>query len=59
MSESGIHDENDIRELKKLGIQAVLVGSALMSSDNLFKKTKELVEACNGPSLESRLEGYS
>lgn len=45
VSESGIHHGSDIRSLKGLGIQAVLVGSALMASDALAEKTKELVDA--------------
>jgi indole-3-glycerol phosphate synthase len=45
VSESGIHDGKDIRMLRGLGIRAVLVGSALMASDALEEKTKELVTA--------------
>jgi indole-3-glycerol phosphate synthase len=43
--ESGIHKGKDIRMLRGLGIRAVLVGSALMASDSLGKKTKELMTA--------------
>jgi indole-3-glycerol phosphate synthase len=45
VSESGINNQEDIRALKGAGINAVLIGSALMKSDNLVKKTKEMVEA--------------
>jgi indole-3-glycerol phosphate synthase len=45
VSESGIRSGNDIRLLTASGIRAVLVGSALMKSDNLIDKTKELVRA--------------
>lgn len=49
VSESGIHGGKDIRLLKGLGIGAVLVGSALMASDRLGEKAKELVAADNAP----------
>ncbi len=45
VSESGISTEADIRLLKKTGVDAVLVGTALMKSGNPEEKTKELVEA--------------
>ena len=45
VSESGISKGEDIRSLKGRGIQAVLVGSALMRSDDIAGKTKELVDA--------------
>jgi indole-3-glycerol phosphate synthase len=45
VSESGISSVNDIRLLKKCGVNAVLVGSSLMKSDNIMLKTQELVSA--------------
>lgn len=45
VSESGIQNEADIRFLKSTPIQAVLVGSALMGSDDPAGKTAELVKA--------------
>jgi indole-3-glycerol phosphate synthase len=45
VSESGISEKEDIRALQTTGIQAVLVGSALMRSKDLAKKTKEIVIA--------------
>jgi indole-3-glycerol phosphate synthase len=45
VSESGIRDKEDIRLLRKAGVQAVLVGTTLMKSENLIEKTKELVQA--------------
>ena len=45
VSESGISKADHIRALKGLGIQAVLVGSALMKSDDIAGKTRELVSA--------------
>ncbi len=45
VSESGIAGEEDVIALKTTGIQAVLVGSALMRSQDLALKTKEIVSA--------------
>jgi indole-3-glycerol phosphate synthase len=45
VSESGINDGEDIRLLKGTGINAVLMGTALMKSDDLSAKTREMVEA--------------
>ncbi len=45
VSESGIDNGDDIRALKGTGVNAVLIGSTLMKSDDLLKKTKEMVEA--------------
>jgi len=45
VGESGISSGEDIRGLKGNGINAVLVGSALMSSGNPELKVKELIEA--------------
>jgi indole-3-glycerol phosphate synthase len=45
VSESGITCGDDIRNLRGKGINAVLVGSALMSSGDPRAKVKELVEA--------------
>lgn len=45
VSESGIQNGGDILSLKGTGIHAVLVGSALMKSNDLGGKTAELVNA--------------
>lgn len=45
VSESGISNKEDIDGLKGNNINAVLVGSALMSCENPGEKIKELVEA--------------
>ena len=45
VSESGISKGEDIQSLKATGIQAILVGSALMRSDDIAGKTRELVDA--------------
>ncbi|MBN2062447.1 MAG: indole-3-glycerol phosphate synthase TrpC [Deltaproteobacteria bacterium] len=46
--ESGIENGTDIEPLKKIGIDAVLVGSALMKSSDPAKKAEELVKAGRG-----------
>jgi len=45
VSESGIRSAEDIRKLKPLGIQAVLVGTSLMDSKDIVSKTRSLVQA--------------
>ena len=45
VSESGIHSKADIHSLKDTRVQAVLVGSALMQSDDPKRKTAEIVKA--------------
>ncbi|UCF93549.1 MAG: indole-3-glycerol phosphate synthase TrpC [Desulfobacterales bacterium] len=45
VSESGIEAGGDIRSLKGTGIHAVLVGSALMRSDDPARKVGEIVSA--------------
>lgn len=45
VSESGVAKPDDVRFLRKCGAQAFLVGSTLMSSENIEKKVKELVLA--------------
>jgi indole-3-glycerol phosphate synthase len=45
VGESGIHSPEDIESLKGSRINAVLIGSSLMSSDDLESKTREMVEA--------------
>lgn len=43
VSESGIHDYKDMVKLENSGVDAVLVGEALMKSKNVGKKIKELL----------------
>jgi indole-3-glycerol phosphate synthase len=45
VSESGIRNGKDIQLLKRSGVQAVLVGTSIMKSDDLAEKTRELVDA--------------
>jgi len=43
VSESGIKDRNDIEKLKKLNVDAVLIGGSLMSAPDMAAKLKELL----------------
>jgi indole-3-glycerol phosphate synthase len=44
VSESGIHSKTDIARLQKLGVNAVLIGEALMSAPDIPAKIKELLD---------------
>ena len=43
VSESGIHNKSDISLLRHIGINAILVGEALVTSNNVSVKLKELL----------------
>ncbi len=43
VSESGINNRDDIEKLKKWGVDAVLIGEALMSATSIATKMKELL----------------
>lgn len=45
ISESGMNSSEDVRRIVQAGADAVLIGSALMESDSVFKKTKEFVQS--------------
>jgi indole-3-glycerol phosphate synthase len=45
ISESGINTQADIRFLRESGARAFLIGSAIMSTDNIEQKVKEFVNA--------------
>ena len=45
VSESGISDKEDIQLLERSGIQSVLVGTSLMESKDMARKTRELVDS--------------
>jgi indole-3-glycerol phosphate synthase len=45
VGESGIHDKKDMVGLKDSRVNAVLIGSSLMGSDDIDIKTREMVEA--------------
>jgi len=44
VSESGIHDKDDMRKMKECRVDAVLVGEALVTADDIPAKMKELLE---------------
>ena len=48
ISESGIASKGDIQRLNGTGVNAVLVGTSLMKSNNLVAKTRELADAGRG-----------
>jgi indole-3-glycerol phosphate synthase len=43
ISESGIKDCNDVRKLKEWGVNAALIGEALLTANNISSKMKELL----------------
>jgi len=43
VSESGIQGRNDIQKLRGWGVDAVLIGEALVSADNVAQKMRELI----------------
>jgi indole-3-glycerol phosphate synthase len=45
VGESGIENEEDVRKLKGTGVNAMLVGSALMKSNDIAIKTTAIVQA--------------
>ena len=46
ISESGIKNSDDVRDIKRCGLNGILVGEALMKSDNIAKTLKEFKDAC-------------
>ena len=45
ISESGMNSPEDVSRVIQAGADAVLIGSALMESDSVFKKTSEFVQS--------------
>ena len=43
VSESGVTDRSDMEKLKKWGVDAVLIGEALMSAPDIAARMKELL----------------
>jgi len=43
VSESGIKDRNDVENMRKWGVDAVLIGESLMSAPNIAAKMEELL----------------
>jgi indole-3-glycerol phosphate synthase len=46
VSESGISSKEEIRLLRRSGIQAALVGTSIMKSEEMTAKLRELADAC-------------
>ena len=44
VSESGINNRDDIKKLKEWGVNAVLVGEALVTASNILTKIEELLQ---------------
>jgi indole-3-glycerol phosphate synthase len=47
ISESGISKSDEISKLKSIGVDAFLVGTSIMESENVIEKIKELCHAQN------------
>lgn len=47
ISESGIHDTSDVIKVINAGADGILVGTSIIKSNDIYGKTKELVEALN------------
>ncbi len=47
ISESGMNNPGDVRRVIQAGVDAVLIGSALMESASVFDKTKEFVQSAS------------
>jgi indole-3-glycerol phosphate synthase len=45
ISESGIDSQEDVKQLINSGADALLIGSSIIKSDDIYSKTKELVES--------------
>jgi indole-3-glycerol phosphate synthase len=45
VSESGIFNKEDIQLLRRSGVRAILVGTSLMESKDMARKTRELVDS--------------
>ena len=43
ISESGIRDSNDVKKLKEWGVNAALIGEALLTTSKISSKMKELL----------------
>ena len=55
VSESGIHGPDDLRDLSAYGVNAVLVGESIVTSDDVAQKVRELASAVvPAPSRHSR-----
>jgi indole-3-glycerol phosphate synthase len=50
ISESGIHNANDVRRLKAAGLQGILVGEGLVQTPDIAARTKEFAQ----PEIDTR-----
>jgi len=48
VSESGIHTRDDVRTLEDSGVDAILVGEALVTSKDIHAKIRELLGGDEG-----------
>ncbi len=54
VSESGIHNPDDLRDLSAYGVNAVLVGESIVTSDDVGQKVRELSNAVIPTLVHSR-----
>jgi indole-3-glycerol phosphate synthase/phosphoribosylanthranilate isomerase len=52
VSESGIFTGADVRQLGEWGVQAALIGEAIMRHADVVPKVRELATACRGPRVK-------
>ncbi|SES90188.1 indole-3-glycerol phosphate synthase [Methanococcoides vulcani] len=45
ISESGVHNADDVRRMISAGADAILIGTSIVKNDDIYNKTKELVDA--------------
>ncbi|NYT18689.1 MAG: indole-3-glycerol-phosphate synthase, partial [Methanosarcinales archaeon] len=45
ISESGVHSADDVRRMMAAGADAILIGTSIVKNDDIYSKTKELVDA--------------
>lgn len=45
ISESGVHNADDVRRMVSAGADAILIGTSIVKNDDIYNKTKELVDA--------------
>ena len=57
VAESGISSRGELEELERVGVDAVLIGGALMSADNPEAKTRELTGSRKAPRAPPALDG--
>ncbi|ABE51125.1 indole-3-glycerol-phosphate synthase [Methanococcoides burtonii] len=45
ISESGVHTPEDARRMMRAGADAILIGTSIVKDEDIYRKTKELVDA--------------